>query len=61
MEGDKMMLTQTLRDSQSVAEHSQAELQALLARLMQLHAHIDSLKYLHGQANKNLPQNAEVS
>lgn len=56
-----MMLTQTLRDSQSVAEHSQAELQALLARLMQLRAHIDSLEHLRSQASKNLPQNAEVS
>lgn len=60
VEGEKMMLTQTLRDSQSVAEHSQAELQALLARLMQLRAHIDSLEHLRGQASKNLPQNADT-
>lgn len=60
VEGEKMMLTQTLRDSQSVAEHSQAELQALVARLMQLRAHIDSLEHLRSQASKDLPQKSET-
>lgn len=50
MEGEKMALTQTLRDSQSVAEKSQSKIQALIARLVQLRAHIDSLDHLRNRA-----------
>ncbi|KAL1130080.1 hypothetical protein AAG570_013020 [Ranatra chinensis] len=46
VEGEKVALTQTLREAQSCAERSQSELQALMGRLIKLAAHVDSLHHL---------------
>ncbi|RZF48470.1 hypothetical protein LSTR_LSTR017553, partial [Laodelphax striatellus] len=51
VESEKVSLTQTLRDSQATAERSQSETQALIARLAQLRAHVDSLDHLRSRAN----------
>jgi len=50
MEGEKTQLTSSLRESQQEAEQSKAEMQAILARLMTLRAHIDSLDHVRKQA-----------
>ncbi|XP_054278386.1 protein bicaudal D [Macrosteles quadrilineatus] len=51
MEGEKCQLTTSLRESQQEAEQSKAELQAILTRLVQLRAHIDSLQHVKKQAD----------
>ncbi|XP_075215937.1 microtubule-associated protein Bicaudal D [Lycorma delicatula] len=60
VEGEKVALTQTLRDSQSVAEKNQNKLQALIVRLVHLRAHIDSLEHLRSRAEfPNAEDNTE--
>lgn len=54
LEKEKISLTQNLRDSQSLVERSQSELQVFLARLSQLSAHVDSLEYLSQNINKKI-------
>lgn len=49
-EGDKQLLTTSLKQSQSAAEKHQAELTSLKARLLQLSAHISALDTLTTQA-----------
>uniref|UniRef100_A0A1B6KG67 Protein bicaudal D n=2 Tax=Graphocephala atropunctata TaxID=36148 RepID=A0A1B6KG67_9HEMI len=56
MEGEKTQLTASLRDSQHQAELSKAEMQAILARLVQLRVHIDSIEHVRKQAS-SLPTN----
>ncbi|KAF4522826.1 hypothetical protein B566_EDAN008088 [Ephemera danica] len=52
-EGDKQLLTLSLREAQGQAERSQAELQSLGARIATLGAHVDSLQALR---QRLLPQ-----
>lgn len=59
MEGEKSQLTSSLRESQQEAEQSKAEMQAILARLMQLRAHTDSMDHVRKQAN-SLPTDQKV-
>lgn len=59
MEGEKSQLTSSLRESQQEAEQSKAEMQAILARLMQLRAHTDSMDHVRKQAN-SLPVDQKV-
>ncbi|KAF7996842.1 hypothetical protein HCN44_002488 [Aphidius gifuensis] len=49
VENEKIILTQNLRDSQHVIEKSQGELQAFVARIVQLAAHVQSLQHLHSK------------
>ncbi|XP_015109779.1 protein bicaudal D isoform X1 [Diachasma alloeum] len=48
-ESEKALLTQNLRDSQHAVEKSQGELQAFVARIVQLSAHVQSLQHLHSK------------
>lgn len=59
LEKEKTTLTQNLRDSQSMVEKSQGELQVFTARLTQLAAHVDSLQHLSQNVDKNLQKEAE--
>ncbi|KAJ9592414.1 hypothetical protein L9F63_015934, partial [Diploptera punctata] len=58
-ESDKLLLTQNLRESQASVERSQGELQAFMARLVQLAAHVDSLQHLQHKANEQLGDRKE--
>lgn len=49
VENEKLILTQNLRDSQHVIEKSQGELQAFVARIVQLAAHVQSLQHIHSK------------
>lgn len=60
MESEKISLTQNLRESQSVAERSQAELQSLMTRLVQLGSRIQSLDHIRDQAAQNIVSKNEV-
>lgn len=51
-ESEKLLLTQNLRESQASVERSQGELQAFMARLVQLAAHVDSLQHLRQKADQ---------
>jgi protein bicaudal D len=53
-------LTQNLRDSQAVVERSQGELQAFMARLVQLAAHVDSLQHLCQKGDQQFDEHNEV-
>ncbi|KAK4884460.1 hypothetical protein RN001_000731 [Aquatica leii] len=59
LEKEKISLTQNLRDSQSLVERSQGELQVFLAKLSQLGAHVDSLQYLSQGIDKKMGNPAE--
>jgi hypothetical protein len=59
-EGEKLLLTQNLRESQAIVERSQGELQAFMARLVQLAAHVDSLHHLCQKANQEFEEHNEV-
>lgn len=53
-------MTQNLRESQAVVERSQGELQAFMARLVQLAAHVDSLQHLCQKADQQFDGHNEV-
>jgi protein bicaudal D len=53
-------LTQNLRESQAVVERSQGELQAFMARLVQLAAHVDSLQHLRQKADQQFEEYNKV-
>ena len=59
-ESEKLLLTQNLRESQAVVERSQGELQAFMARLVQLAAHVDSLQHLCQEADQEFEDHNEV-
>ncbi|KAF5275225.1 hypothetical protein FQR65_LT04259 [Abscondita terminalis] len=59
IEKEKIALTQNLRDSQSLVERSQGELQVFLAKLSQFGAHVDSLQYLSQGIDKKLDGSVE--
>ena len=59
-ESEKLLLTQNLRESQAVVERSQGELQAFMARLVQLAAHVDSLQHLCREADREFEDHNEV-
>ncbi|GLH13771.1 Protein bicaudal D [Gryllus bimaculatus] len=60
-ENEKLLLTQNLRESQGSVERSQAELQVLMARLLQLAAHVDSLYHLRQQADKEVQKGKDLN
>jgi protein bicaudal D len=53
-------LTQNLRESQGVVERSQGELQAFMAHLVQLAAHVDSLQHLCQKADQQFEEHDKV-
>lgn len=59
-ESEKLLLTQNLRDSQANVERSQGELQAFMARLIQLAAHVDSLQHLRQKADQQFEEHNQV-
>lgn len=61
MESEKVSLTQNLKESQSAAERSQAELQNLMARLVQLGARIQSLDHIRDQAAQKIVSKNDVN
>lgn len=61
MENEKVSLTQNLKESQSVAERSQAELQSLMTKLVQLGARIQSLDHIRDQAAQKIVAKNEVN
>lgn len=61
MESEKVSLTQNLKESQSVAERSQAELQSLMTKLVQLGARIQSLDHIRDQAAQKIVAKNELS
>lgn len=54
LEKEKLVLTQNLRENQSLVEKSQGELSVFVARLTQLAAHVDSLQHLSQNVDKSL-------
>lgn len=61
MENEKMLLAQSLRESQSATEKSQSDLQGLMARIVQLSARIQCLDHIRNQADqKIIPENELV-
>lgn len=54
LEKEKIHLSQSLRDNQSLVEKSQGELQVFISRLTMLAAHVDSLQHLSQTTNKSL-------
>lgn len=59
LEKEKISLTQSLRENQSMVEKSQGELQVFMARLTQLAAHVDSLQQFSQNVDKNLSKPEE--
>ncbi|VEN44218.1 unnamed protein product [Callosobruchus maculatus] len=59
LEKEKLSLTQSLRENQSMVEKSQGELQVFVARLTQLAAHVDSLQHLSQNMDKSLSNKSE--
>jgi protein bicaudal D len=59
-ESEKLLLTQNLRESQAIVERSQGDLQAFMARLVQLAAHVDSLQQLCQKADQEFEEHNEV-
>nr|CAH7725817.1 unnamed protein product [Callosobruchus chinensis] len=59
LEKEKLSLTQSLRENQSMVEKSQGELQVFVARLTQLAAHVDSLQHLSQNMDKSLANKSE--
>lgn len=58
-ESEKLLLTQNLRESQAIVERSQGDLQAFMARLVQLAAHVDSLQHLCQKADQEFEEHNE--
>ncbi|XP_067003481.1 protein bicaudal D isoform X2 [Anabrus simplex] len=53
-ENEKQLLTQNMRESQTRAERCENELQAFMARLILLAAHVDCLEHLRQQADQKV-------
>ncbi|XP_066601856.1 protein bicaudal D isoform X2 [Prorops nasuta] len=59
-ETEKAHLTQNLRESQYTVEKSQGELQAFIARIVQLAAHVQSLHHLHSKLPEQQTEEATL-